>query len=102
MKEFKPCPFCGGAGTLYVWQASAKIRCNKCGAEIYIVGESAQDAEENCIKKWNNRVELEPSIPVSKIRERIEKLNKEVKRRYDLELIIIIDELESIIGEKEG
>lgn len=57
--DLKPCPFCGGAATLYV-NDGVKARCTKCGNSTGVFIDECNfqkgTAIEIVVKKWNKRV----------------------------------------------
>ena len=60
-EELKPCPFCGGEASLYVYEGVCVI-CPTCGArtiterDLLTSKNVAGNATKSVIKKWNRRV----------------------------------------------
>lgn len=65
-KKIKPCPFCGGKAIKFRCRAvelihkatfAADFGCENCNALMIGTGFTPEEAWEDAIKRWNNRVE---------------------------------------------
>lgn len=56
--KLKPCPFCGGSGTLVINCIYSFVKCIQCGAEGSTVKVSAEYcADEKAAEAWNRRAD---------------------------------------------